>query len=558
MLDLPKVLSKFKFLLPPLYYKEWVDHFNRMIVHTRKKKPSEVLLKIRPNEQPDVHTYRLENYREITYSSMIKSFDRLFRIFNGVNFSWEASDGVKEYIQENKFQKNSFEQFMSQIVLKNTIDDPNGLLVWLPDGEGLDDKSKKQKPRPEIVQSEDIRVFDDELLIYKSHIDAAKYIQISEDTKLYESYVVLTKNTFGYFFYFQDDAKDFFQPIYSLVGFDELPVIVLGGIDVGGYYESFFSPFLAYGDEAIARFSDWQGVTVMCGYPQIDELEEECDHKGCNGGVIGRTKDGHKKYCPTCHGTGIKPNKGPFNVYKRRKPDPGETDETISIASRRFNHPETSILDTMDKNWKGLVDMGEDALRLVYTKVAQSGVAKDIDREDGDSTINKISDRHFDIHWYYSLKYIGMYLNPGRFDTKNIKITKPVSFRLRTVSDLLDEIATLKEKNAPIIIILNVVRELFNKRFNYDQVSKKIFEVIFENDPLSVYSVLESQSLIMSNSIQPEQMTNNLFLFQTLLKISQEMTPGVFIGTANDILFQKAKERMKDFYTKPINPIAEV
>lgn len=557
MFELERLLRQFKHITTPEHYADWLRIFSEMIVHTRKEKPDDLLLSARPNEDPCVTQYRLDNFRPITYAAMIKAFDRLFRIFNQLNFSWSAPDKVKEYVAENKFYKHSFSQFMSQNVLKTGIDDPNALLVWLPDGEGLTDQTKSVSPKPFIVESRFIKMFDEDVLIYEHHIDIAKYKDIVEnDPQEYKSYVVITKQEYGFFFYYESEAKDYYQPIYTMTGFDELPVVVLGGIDCGGYWESFFSPFLAFGNESISKFSDWQGVTVMCGFPQIEELEIECDAKGCVGGWTG-TPHNDKTMCRSCFGTGTKQNKGPFGVVKRRLPEDGEEDKNLDTRARRFNSPDIDIIEQMDKAWKSLLTMGEDALHLVYTKEAQSGIAKDIDREDGDSTIQKISDRHFDIHWYYSLKYIGMYLMPGKFPKNSITISKPINFRLRTISDLLEEIATLKEKNAPIMIILNVVKELFYKRFSTDQISKKIFDVIFENDPLSVYSVEEASTLILENAIDPEQMTNNLYLFQTLLKMSKElgMTSEKFVLIPNDELYKMALEKIKPFYQKEIKPL---
>src|SRR5690349_12489100 len=144
--DLATFLAGFRFLPMPKYYDQWVQAFNEMIVHTRKVKPDDILLKARPHEDPEVTQYRLDNYRAVTYPSMIKSYDRLFRIFNALSFSWDAPQVVKDYIKNNKFNKETFPQYMGHNVLKNTVDDANGLVVWLPDGEGLTEETKPVQP----------------------------------------------------------------------------------------------------------------------------------------------------------------------------------------------------------------------------------------------------------------------------------------------------------------------------------------------------------------------------------------------------------------------------
>ena len=64
---------------------KWEKVFNAMAVHTRKALPKELLLARRPNEEQHIYEYRLNNYEAITYGSMNKSFDDLFRIVNAVN-----------------------------------------------------------------------------------------------------------------------------------------------------------------------------------------------------------------------------------------------------------------------------------------------------------------------------------------------------------------------------------------------------------------------------------------------------------------------------------------
>lgn len=569
MLEIEQFLKNFLHLTAPEYYNEWVDAMQRMTIHTRKYKPDELLLKIRPNEEPEVHAYRIENYREITYGAMIKCFDRLFRIFNNLNFSIDMPQKIREYISNTKFEQTSFDQYIQNNVTKFMIDDANSLLVWLPDGDALmtKDKTKAVAPKPCLVGCERIKYFDNDILMYQWPIDILKYMTPTKKKldQPYTSYVVITKYEYGIFFnYESSNIKDEYLPLYTLEGFDSMPVIVLGGIKCGDYYDSFFSPALAFLDEAITRFSDWQAVNVKCAYPHIEELETDCDAQGCDRGAV-RRPGGKVVTCGTCGGTGKKSNRGPFGVFKRPVPESDEvnTDNIalLNIPSRKFISPDVAILEYLDGVWKDLIEMGEDQLHLVYTKQAQSGVAKDIDREDGDSMIQKISDRVFDVIYFYSLKYIGFYLMGAAFKPMDIKISKPTNFRIRTESDYLDEIATLKEKNAPVPFILSASRELSQKRFSYDAVSRKIFDIVFEYDALSIYSIDERSKMLMDLVITEEAYVNSIYLYQVLLAVVKDMGTEAFVKEKdNQKIYDKAKEKLKKFEVpkKEINPINKV
>ena len=55
-------------------------------------------------------------------------------------------------------------------------------------------------------------------------------------------------------------------------------MIVLGGdFNADGLYESFFAPYLAFGNEAIRQFSDWQAISTTASFPIREEFFTQCD-----------------------------------------------------------------------------------------------------------------------------------------------------------------------------------------------------------------------------------------------------------------------------------------
>jgi len=134
--------------------KEFKEAFEEMAVHTRKRKPKELLLDRRPNEPKDVFEYRVKNYEPITYGSMNQAFDNINRILNKTNYSLIVNDEqVKKLIEQKKFKGSTFDQFFQKVYLKRMIEDANGFLLWLPGGKGLTDSGTQVTPYPELIFS---------------------------------------------------------------------------------------------------------------------------------------------------------------------------------------------------------------------------------------------------------------------------------------------------------------------------------------------------------------------------------------------------------------------
>ena len=86
MFEIENFIKTFFKLPPPMYYKEWIKVFTDMAVHTKKRIPTELLLSRRPNETDEVLKYRQDQYRPITYGSMNRATDELYRIVSGIQY----------------------------------------------------------------------------------------------------------------------------------------------------------------------------------------------------------------------------------------------------------------------------------------------------------------------------------------------------------------------------------------------------------------------------------------------------------------------------------------
>src|ERR1700741_2630124 len=167
--DVVKLLEKGIASLPEPELKcEWEKVFNRMVVHSRGVPPRDLLDKTFPHEEEEVRKYRLDNYEPITSGEFDKGFDNLYRALTESNWSLTAPDDLKTYLKELNVNQIPFWQFMFKVMLRRKIEDPNGLLIVMPYGEGLISNTKKVDVRLEMILSCQINYMTNEMIIYKS------------------------------------------------------------------------------------------------------------------------------------------------------------------------------------------------------------------------------------------------------------------------------------------------------------------------------------------------------------------------------------------------------
>ena len=271
----------------PKNFEHWEKVRETMFVHTRGKKPETILTARRPNEDPDVQKYRLMIYEPITKGSMNRAIDKLFRIFQNANFSISVSDELDSYLNERKFDGQFFYSYIQKFVVRRMIEDPNGWLIWIPTGEGLTNPSVKVDVSPLLVMSENLKIVDEDVLCWLSE----ETVEIYSNGKRQNTglvYYAMTKNEFLRFYQVGSGQNTRFETelIYShQIG--SIPAIILGGdLTDEDFFESYFSAFVPFANEAIRQYSDWTAVMTTSAFPYREEIAETCSAKGCRDGIV--------------------------------------------------------------------------------------------------------------------------------------------------------------------------------------------------------------------------------------------------------------------------------
>lgn len=557
MFEIGKFITDFFKVSPPAYKKEWEMVYNQMAVHTNKKLPEHLIKVQRPNETKEIYDYRLCNYRAITFGSMNRALDELYRIVSGIGYKINAPDNVIQLLAQKKFNNVPFTLFLQQCVLRKMIEDPNALLVWLPSGPGIGTVTERVEPTPYVVPSCDIHYVDSEVLAFlsaeKSKVQVGK--QMTYDGNVY---YVLTRDKFYKLVQFGLKSKDQYklEEIYTH-NIGELPYCVLGGdMSDYGYFNSYFAPYVAFGDEAICRFSDWQAMMVNTSYPFIEEFQIECEvtdqepDKSSNPIDATEEKFTGRKYT-------LKPHtRSPHGtIVRKSNVDPKNPFETAGLSpehpSIRFIQANPDSAKYGEESWKNLIVMAEDALHLNLGRGLLSGAAKEIDMTAQNTMISKIGNNFFDNIMLSSVIYIDAYYNNNQAKHEEISIDKPSTYNVKTEADIVSELTLLKEKNAPSFFLQASSLDLAKKRFSGDKLSQKIFTVISLTDPLYIYSTSEKQSMLISGGTTKEAYILDVNIYFLLLNMAEKKGVDAFIDAPIETIQKELMVALKPFLPEP-------
>lgn len=506
--------------------KNW-DHWNKvrntMFIHTRGKNPGEILTSRRPNEDPDVQKYRLSIYEPITKGSMNRAIDKLFRIFQNANFSISVSDELNTYLTERKFDGQYFYSYIQKFVVRRMIEDPNGWLVWIPVGEGLTNPAVKVDVESLLIMSENIKVLEPGLLTWRSPDEYSPVMVNGQSQMTGLVYYSLTDTQFlKHTQVGQSIDKKFETVVIYQHDIGAIPGVILGGdLTDEHFFDSYFSAFVPFANEAIRQYSDWTAVMTTSAFPYREEIAENCNGKGCRDGIVYNHETEEHETCGICKGTGRVISRSPFGVFLREKANPAlGVDGDVNGPMIRFISPDVSIIEYSGQAWQTLLKKAEESLHLNVIDESQSGVAKMIDREDSFSQLTKISNNIFDEIIFKSLLFIEKYRNVVQ--PMNPIIVKPISFSMKTEDDLIDELNKLTDKNAPIAFLVESTKDLARKRFSGNKSVSRMVEVLVSYDPIFHLNTKDKQMLLAAGSIKKDDLIRSLFAYKTLTGITAE------------------------------------
>ena len=542
MFEIDEYIRRFSRYPSPLPLKHWKREHEEISVHTRALTPKKIIDGRRPFEDEGIKNYRKDTYEPITASIFSRAIDNLQRILSGAQVSINVDDELRNYLSQPAYGGVDFRTFINKRVVRRMIEDPNGVLLWWPSGRGVDVANVQVDVEPLLVLSTQIKHYDENVFTFLSR-ESSPVTTTEEGRTVTKNegkvFYVVTKES--YYRYVQIGAKQ--DNKFELIevyrhDLNRLPLITLGGEEAEElkqdgssiiYQKSYFHSAVPYANETIRQFSDHQGIMVTAAFP-IREMEEiPCTAEGCKGGVIQEVeeKNGERhvntKTCSTCGGRGYIVPLSPYGVLtKKTKSGLLEKDQKADVPMMRYISPDVEIVKYSGEHWRQLLKDAEKALNLLFIDEAQSGKAKEIDREDKVSMLDKIGSNVFNSIVLQSLRIIDSLRNIGGGKGKTISVTLPATFQAKTESELIEEIVTLRDKNAPSFLLAQATIDYVKKRYSGDRVMMKAIDFLSGYDPIFYLTQEEKDRLLANSVVTEDQHGRSLYAFSVVQTVARE------------------------------------
>lgn len=487
-----------------------------MRVHFDGLFPDELIKCRRPNEPEMVKEYREKIFVPKTkpYTTKIESTLQKIRRSSDWNIRYPAEsfdrviEGEKmhEYAEKNYPVFGSVTNFAFSFLLRNMLIDANSVALVAPI-EIPDDAGVYTRPVVTIFSSCHVVDFIEGDYAILENKNGCVY---GKNKKGSSFYIVTTRHIRRY-----DQLNDRGQYAISFEyehGFNELPAFQLGGVVVDNYgfytlYESRIAGILPEFNEALREYSDLQAAKVLHLYPERWEYtQNECG--ACKGtGRVHQIIDGQgcNVPCNTCEGSGYIAA-GPYSKIMVRPS--GVDKHDIPTPPAGFVEKDVEIIKVQEESVQNHIYHGMAAINfefLASSPLNQSGVAKEVDRDELNTTVHAIAEdlvRVIDKIYYYTAlyRYSALYTREQILTMLPV-VSVPEKFDLLSVSYFDEQMKRAKDSKLNPAIINALEVAYAGKAFAADPTVAEQVALILTIDPLAGISEDDKMSRLSNGGI---------------------------------------------------------
>jgi hypothetical protein len=474
-----------------------------------------------PNEDPEILAYRKQTYQPKTESPVVKAITDLSRLLSSAKHSilFDNND-MENWFRDYKIGDDDLFRYFFKVVTPNRVSDPNALMVVEPTGDGLTSDRVSVDVKFSIIQSDRV-IFNDpdyNLIIYKG-VSKPKYTNPAQ-IGMSGIYMVVTDQFYG-----RIDNGSFTVLYEHQTGLN--PWFTLGGRAIQKYdtygntytiYKSDFSAAVPYLNDAAIFDNQHKSVMLSTCFPIkfVDGID--CDT--CSG--MGRIADphDHDKYitCGDCHGHGKKLFISPLAGYNL-SPEPmviGTADDKKQRDPIRFYSPDTSTIQMTSDERTHALDNAKTVLNIDRSlKSAQSGIAKEMDREPEYLEIGRISD-----DMYSKLNHTLSVVQGLIFmdTTSNISVNPPVSFDIKNETELMAEFAA-SQQGMDASIRYGSYLSYIDQRYSQNETMKRIAQLSAAYTTLMLFTIDERNKMLAAGQITQDDAIKATYVFDTILEL---------------------------------------
>jgi len=474
-----------------------------------------------PNEDPKILQYRKQTYQPKTESPVVKAITDLSRLLSTSKHSvLFDNDDMQSWYKSYKLGDDDLFHYFFKVVTPNRVSDPNALMVVDVTGSGLTSNRERVEPMFKIIQSDRV-IFNDpdfNLIIY-SGVSKPKYSR-NTIASINGFYHVVTDEFYGII------ENGNFSVIYEQ-NTGLTPWLTLGGRAIQKYdnygntytiYKSDFSAAVPYLNDAAIFDNQHKSVMLSTCFPIkfVDGID--CTTCHGTGHVYNEENPDQPKTCGTCGGLGKVLFMSPLAGYNL-SPEPrgvGTADDKKQRDPIRFYSPDTSTIQMTSDEAKSALENAKMVLNIDRSlKSAQSGVAKEMDREPEYLEISKISD-----DMYMKLQHTLEVVQALVFmdTTSEVSVNPPVSFDIKTEVELMAEFAE-SQKGMDASIRYGAYLSYIDQRYSQNETMKRIAQLSSAYTTLILFTIDERNKLLAAGQISQDDAIKATYVFDTILEL---------------------------------------
>lgn len=517
-----------------LYYNRCNELCNKFAPHADGVYPQELIECRRPNEPLEVKEYRFKIWKAITkpqFTSLVASLGKIRRSSDwSIKYPTEEfpkiaeGESLEDYCEENYPYFTSLTNWVFGVLLKKYLTDPNGVILMLPlktDGVA---ETEYLRPYPFIFDSCHVYEYEEGERAILVNPEGCYYSTRGKEVEG-KSYYIVTRDVIEK--WDQIDARGNYNITMSFVhNMPTMPAFKIGAVicETKGthfLYESRIEGILPHLDEALREYSDLQAAKVLHIFPERWEYTSaECrDCKGL-GRRINPTGTGDVP-CETCGGRGIIAA-GPFNKMLIKLPGALDTATQIPNPPAGYVEKDVEIVRIMEESVDRHIYKALAAINFQFiaqTPLNQSGVAKEVDKEELNNTVHGIAEdlvRVMDTIY----KYTGYYRYQNLYSFTEIDamlpaVAVPEHYDLLSSQYMQTELDTSKKAGLNPVILNSMEEEYASKRFADTPEIKDRLALILRLDPLPNVTDESKMTMLSNKGISQESyvISSNIYEF---------------------------------------------
>jgi hypothetical protein len=464
------------------YYHDAVELAEELYIHADGEFPDDLISERRPAESEEIKNYRKKIFTPITKPVFTKVYNSLMKIRKSSDWMISFPTNIPAFIAEDEapekylmkdFPRNgSITNWMFSVAFKPYLIDANAVVLTMPINYEIQE-NEYFKPYPRIFTS--AQVIDYKLNEFYLLQDAEE-LSYEEDDYYYTNgrrFFLIQPDVFQVFEEKNGKVSEVFQ-FPNVLGY--IPVRHMNGMvsEQGNHctlYESRISGIVPMLNEAVREYSDLQAEIVQHIHSTMWAIQpQQCGR--CKGvGEIPR-ENSAPIACPGCGGKGLLPL-NPFEHIVMPMPKAGENNAITPPIG--YVQKQTEIARLQEERIRQHIYDALSAINMEFlaeTPIAQSGVAKQVDREELYSFVHSIAEdivRIIDEVTYDILAW--------RHYAQNVDVNEllpyiPVPERYDMLSGkvLVDELTAMVQAKVDPAIINAAQIELADKKFNESKV----------------------------------------------------------------------------------------